>query len=68
MEWAFRLRTYNIISRQSLIFTYAERGDVNGLKILLQSNQGSVFDCDENGTTALHVRYLNTPISGSVRN
>jgi hypothetical protein len=62
-EWAFRFRTYNIISESLLIFEYAEKGNVDGLKSLLQCNQASVFDCDDTGRTVLHVSYLNRPFS-----
>ncbi|KAK2742285.1 hypothetical protein FQN55_007954 [Onygenales sp. PD_40] len=55
IEWAFRLRTYNIIPSDSLIFKCAEDGDVDGLDNLLRSREGSVFDCGPNGATALHV-------------
>ncbi|KAK2783497.1 hypothetical protein FQN52_009617 [Onygenales sp. PD_12] len=54
IEWAFRFRTYNIIPRDSLIFKYAAEGDLDGLDDLLRSREGSVFDCDPDGDTALH--------------
>ncbi|KAK2789551.1 hypothetical protein FQN53_001670 [Emmonsiellopsis sp. PD_33] len=55
IEWAFRLRTYNIIPGDSLIFKCAEDGDVDGLDNLLRSREGSVFDCGPDGSTALHL-------------
>jgi hypothetical protein len=54
-EWSFYLRTYNVISRDSLIFQYAKDGNVSGIQDLLQRNLASVSDCDDIGRTALYV-------------
>jgi hypothetical protein len=56
MEWAFRVRTYNVVPRDSPIFTHASSGDVDALKDILQHRRGSVFDRNEDGETALDVR------------
>lgn len=58
------MRTYNIISKDSLIFDFAETGDIDGLKYLLDHNQGSVFDCDVKGYNALIVSDYNTSSCG----
>jgi hypothetical protein len=55
-EWAFRLRTYNVIPHDSPIFRHARSGDVDALKDILQRRRGSVFDRNDEGETALHVR------------
>ncbi|KAK2754504.1 hypothetical protein FQN54_006905 [Arachnomyces sp. PD_36] len=61
-EWVFRMRTYNIIPKDSQILRCAGRGDIDGLKYLLRQGQGSVLDCDEDGVTAL----CHAVMSGSV--
>ncbi|KAK2753517.1 hypothetical protein FQN54_007907 [Arachnomyces sp. PD_36] len=53
VEWAFRMRIYNIIPCDSLIFQYAKDGNVDGLKYLLHHEQRSIFDCDSEGQNAL---------------
>ena len=57
-EWAIRLKTYNIIPHDSLIFQYSEDGNVTGLRDLVQQNPASVFDRDPAGRTALFVSTL----------
>ena len=55
--WTINFRTCNIISKDSLIFRYAKRGNADGVRDLIREGNASPFDCDEYGWTALHVRY-----------
>ena len=54
--WDFNLRQYNIRPEESLVFQYADAGDVTGLQGLFDKHEASPWDCDENGWTPLHVR------------
>ena len=54
--WTFKPRTMNIVPSNSKLFEYAETGDVKGLQDLFTKQEASPFDCNDDGSTALHVR------------
>jgi hypothetical protein len=53
--WDFNIRQYNVIPRESLVFSYAVDGNVKGLQELFDTRQASPLDCDDQGLTPLHV-------------
>lgn len=54
--WQANLRTYRALSPTHDFFTYAVRGDVDGLRNMMLTRQALASDRDsEHGLTALHV-------------
>ena len=53
--WDFYLRQYNVIPWESPVFEHAIWGNVTGLRDLFDNNQASPWDCDDDGSTPLHV-------------
>lgn len=56
--WTFRPRTFNVLPRWSPIFMYARGGRIEYIQELFQEKESSIYDCDENGWTLLHVRHI----------
>lgn len=58
--WSLKLRTYNIVSKDSLAFAMVQTKDVEGLRRLFDSGKASVYDVQNIGMgdwTMLRVRY-----------
>ena len=54
--WDCYFRQHNVIPWYSPVFKHAKSGNVMGLRELFDKNQASPWDCDDNGSTLLHVR------------
>ena len=50
------LRAFNVRSEDALIFEFCSRGNVDGVRSLLDRKEASPFDTDRDGWTPLHVR------------
>ena len=58
------LRVSRRVSKYSEIFTFASKGDVEGMKSVLKDGRGSPFDvCILTGGSALNVRYITHSLS-----
>lgn len=58
--WHFTFRMYHTVSKKSLVFEYARKGDIAGLRVLFEAKLASPFDIDSTyGWTPLHVRGSN---------
>lgn len=53
--WQHGLKTFGLIPHNSDIFECCLNGDIDGVKALLSSGRASVWDCDSEGYTPLHV-------------
>lgn len=53
--WNIKLRSYNIVSQDSLVFKYASERNIDGLRELFSKGLASPFDRSEHGETPLHV-------------
>lgn len=51
------LRTVRTVSKDALIMTYAQTGDLEGIKQLFRSGSASPLDLDPDGWSPLHVRW-----------
>lgn len=54
----FRIRVTNLIPSDSLIFKLCKRGDLDGVKHMLENGRGSICDVDENGAGLLDVSHV----------
>ena len=52
--WTHQIQCFSVVPRQSKLFEYAEKGDINGVRGLLVARQANPNDCDADGYTALH--------------
>ncbi len=53
--WTFSPRSYNVISRSSIIFQHIVAGNVDGIQELFKRREASPYDCDEHGYSLLYV-------------
>ncbi|KAH8590159.1 hypothetical protein B0O99DRAFT_691812 [Bisporella sp. PMI_857] len=56
--WNFNLKPYNIVSENSLVVTYAQKGNINGLRELFYNKQASIYDRDPDGSSLLWLAAL----------
>ncbi|KAI9744997.1 MAG: hypothetical protein M1835_002634, partial [Candelina submexicana] len=49
-----RFRQFNLISEESLIFSFCSSGNIDGVRLLLARGEASPFDTDGEGWTPLH--------------
>jgi hypothetical protein len=54
-DWSLNLKPYRTVPRDSKMELAIHRTDFDELRHLIDSGQATVFDRDENGSTALHV-------------
>lgn len=53
--WQTNLVTFNIVPNDSLVFQYAEDGDLCGIRSLFSQGLASPLDCDEDGNPLIKV-------------
>ncbi|KAF2229286.1 hypothetical protein EV356DRAFT_456130 [Viridothelium virens] len=46
-SWGITIHTYNVVPKDSLIIKYCQLGDVGGIRRLVKSREGSLFDTTE---------------------
>jgi hypothetical protein len=57
-SWTVNLKPYRIVPRKSELFDAILQGEFEKFRRFFDSRQASVYDRDEDGRTALHVRHL----------